>query len=53
MQGERYDLASGGMQMNIDLSGRTAIITGGSRGLGKAMAIALSGAGARVALVGP
>ena len=37
--------------MKIDLSGRTAVITGGSRGLGKAMALALSGAGARVALV--
>ena len=37
--------------MKIDLTGRTAVITGGSRGLGKAMAIALSAAGARVALV--
>ena len=37
--------------MKIDLSGRTAVITGGSRGLGKAMAMALSAAGAQIALV--
>jgi NAD(P)-dependent dehydrogenase (short-subunit alcohol dehydrogenase family) len=37
--------------MNIDLKGRTAIITGASRGLGEAMAISLAGAGAQVALV--
>lgn len=34
------------------LEGRTAVITGGSRGLGKAMALALGEAGARLALVG-
>jgi NAD(P)-dependent dehydrogenase (short-subunit alcohol dehydrogenase family) len=33
------------------LDGRVAVITGASRGLGKAMAIALAGAGARLALV--
>jgi NAD(P)-dependent dehydrogenase (short-subunit alcohol dehydrogenase family) len=33
------------------LHGRNALITGSSRGLGKAMALALAGAGARVALV--
>jgi NAD(P)-dependent dehydrogenase (short-subunit alcohol dehydrogenase family) len=33
------------------LAGRTALITGASKGLGKAMALALAGAGARVALV--
>jgi NAD(P)-dependent dehydrogenase (short-subunit alcohol dehydrogenase family) len=33
------------------LAGRTAVITGASKGLGKAMALALGGAGARLALV--
>jgi NAD(P)-dependent dehydrogenase (short-subunit alcohol dehydrogenase family) len=37
--------------MHIDLSGKTAVITGGSRGLGEAMAKALSAAGAQIALV--
>jgi NAD(P)-dependent dehydrogenase (short-subunit alcohol dehydrogenase family) len=37
--------------MEISLKGRTAVITGGSRGLGEAMAKALSGAGAHIALV--
>lgn len=37
--------------MNQTLSGRVAVITGASRGLGRAMAIALAGAGARLALV--
>jgi NAD(P)-dependent dehydrogenase (short-subunit alcohol dehydrogenase family) len=37
--------------MKIDLNHRTAVITGGSRGLGEAMAKALAGAGAQVALV--
>ena len=37
--------------MKIDLSGRTAVITGGSRGLGEAMAKSLSQAGAQIALV--
>lgn len=37
--------------MTIDLTGRTAVITGGSRGLGEAMAKALSKAGAHIALV--
>jgi NAD(P)-dependent dehydrogenase (short-subunit alcohol dehydrogenase family) len=39
------------VQMKIDLSGKTALITGGSRGLGEAMARSLSEAGATVALV--
>jgi NAD(P)-dependent dehydrogenase (short-subunit alcohol dehydrogenase family) len=46
MQGERYDL-----EMKIDLTGRTAVITGASRGLGEAMAKTLAEAGAQVALV--
>jgi NAD(P)-dependent dehydrogenase (short-subunit alcohol dehydrogenase family) len=37
--------------MNVDLTGRTAVITGGSRGLGEAMAKALAEAGAKIALV--
>ncbi|MBS1803377.1 MAG: SDR family oxidoreductase [Acidobacteria bacterium] len=37
--------------MKIDLKGRTAVITGGSRGLGEAMAKALADAGAQIALV--
>jgi NAD(P)-dependent dehydrogenase (short-subunit alcohol dehydrogenase family) len=37
--------------LKIDLTGRTAVITGGSRGLGEAMAIGLSAAGAKIALV--
>ncbi|MBI5385535.1 MAG: SDR family oxidoreductase [Verrucomicrobia bacterium] len=36
---------------NKQLSGRTALITGASKGLGKAMALALAQAGAQVALV--
>src|SRR3954447_7418618 len=37
--------------MKIDLAGRTAVITGGSRGLGEAMAKALAEEGAQIALV--
>jgi NAD(P)-dependent dehydrogenase (short-subunit alcohol dehydrogenase family) len=36
----------------FDLSGRVAIVTGASKGLGKSMALALAGAGADVALLG-
>ena len=38
--------------MKIDLSGRAAVIVGGSGGLGEAMAHTLSEAGAKIALVG-
>ena len=35
----------------VDLSGQNAIVTGASQGLGRHMAVALAGAGAKVALV--
>ena len=38
-------------KFTVDLSGQTAIVTGASQGLGKAMAIALGAAGAKVACV--
>ncbi len=38
--------------MSKTLEGKTAVITGGSRGLGRAMGIALAAEGAKVALVG-
>ena len=37
--------------MNGRLDGRVALITGASKGLGKAMALALAAEGARMALV--
>ena len=36
----------------IDLSGRVAVITGASRGIGRATAVELAGAGAKLALAG-
>ena len=38
--------------MNIDLSGRSAIVTGSTRGIGRAIAQLLSDSGANVAVVG-
>jgi NAD(P)-dependent dehydrogenase (short-subunit alcohol dehydrogenase family) len=37
--------------MSNNLEGKVAVITGASRGLGKAMALALAGAGAKLALI--
>jgi 3-hydroxybutyrate dehydrogenase len=37
--------------MDVDLDGRTAIVTGGASGIGEACARALAGAGARVTIV--
>src|SRR4051794_26328960 len=38
-------------RLSVDLSGRTALVTGASRGIGKAIAIALGRCGAKVACV--
>ncbi|MFI5228052.1 MAG: 3-oxoacyl-[acyl-carrier-protein] reductase [Gemmatimonadales bacterium] len=38
--------------MKIDLSGRTALVTGSTRGIGRAIASRLTEAGARIAVVG-
>jgi NAD(P)-dependent dehydrogenase (short-subunit alcohol dehydrogenase family) len=38
--------------MNIDLTNRVAVVTGASRGIGRAIALALGGAGAKLALAG-
>lgn len=36
--------------MNIDMSGKHILVTGGSRGIGRALAVALAASGARVAV---
>src|SRR6202023_4076741 len=36
--------------MGLELGGKTAIVSGGSRGLGRAIGLALAGEGARVAI---
>ncbi|MEC9378310.1 MAG: short-chain dehydrogenase, partial [Candidatus Latescibacterota bacterium] len=36
--------------MDAELAGRRALVTGGARGIGGAIAAALAGAGARVAI---
>jgi NAD(P)-dependent dehydrogenase (short-subunit alcohol dehydrogenase family) len=38
--------------MRIDLTNRVAVVTGASRGIGRAIALALGGAGAKLALAG-
>ena len=38
-------------RIQVDLSGQTALVTGASRGIGKAIALALGGAGAKVACI--
>ena len=43
-------MSDSGAKANFDLSGRVALVTGSSTGLGKAMAMALGAAGAKVAL---
>jgi 3-oxoacyl-[acyl-carrier protein] reductase len=40
------------MSVTLDLSGQTAFVTGSTRGIGHAIAVALYAAGARVAVVG-
>jgi 2-deoxy-D-gluconate 3-dehydrogenase len=39
-------------EMSLDLSGKVALVTGGSRGLGKAIAMAMAGKGADVVICG-
>jgi len=45
-------LKAGNVNSLFDLTGKVAIVTGGAKGLGEAMALALAGAGADVAIAG-
>src|SRR4051812_35016947 len=49
-QRHHHKALTGGVTMNIDLSGKTALVTGGSYGLGVVWATALAEAGASIAL---
>lgn len=46
--GPRHPFRSEKPMTSIDLTGRTALVTGGAQGLGEGMAQALAGAGAKV-----
>jgi len=39
-------------EMSLDLTGKAALVTGGSRGLGKAVALAMAGKGAHIIICG-
>jgi 2-dehydro-3-deoxy-D-gluconate 5-dehydrogenase len=49
---ERIMRAAPGVRGLFDLAGKVALVVGGTRGLGQAMALALGGAGADVCIIG-
>ena len=49
---ERHEHARGSPFHHVQLNGKIGLITGGTRGIGAAAALALAGEGADVALVG-